>query len=362
MNCFYFLKKEKALLKRVFDIFLIGQMVIFSSCIEEIKQFSGNETPIIIDGVITDQKGPHTIKVLKQLRFNQPPNYDQFRGASVQIINDLEQVEQLTYAKYGKFESSADFRGEIGRSYFVRVILPDGTKYESTREMMLSVPKIDSLWYELNDTNIDFKINFLDESNERNYLRWRFRGTYEVFSPLAASVDPESQTYCHPKEYLQELQSTCWLTDFDEEFLLIEEDLYYQNRPRENALIYSLYVDRKFNYGYSALIEQQSLTNSAYNYWNAIRNQQGNTGSIFETANYRINGNISNVNDPGEFVLGFFGASSVSAKRIYVEVFENRFGEIDCSINPAACYPLRCLNCLSYGSTATIEKPNFWPN
>ena len=39
-----------------------------------------------------------------------------------------------------------------------------------------------------------------------------------------------------------------------------------------------------------------------------IENQIGNNGTIFETSNFQIRGNISNIADNDELVLGYFGA------------------------------------------------------
>lgn len=341
-------------------------LMVQSSCIEEIGQFKGGVTPIIIDGSITTEEGPHTIKILRQLGFNQAPDYNEFQGANVQVIDDLGRIEQYEFTELGKFQSSSEFKAEVGRTYYVRVEVSDGIVYQSAEETVLPVSEIDQLRYEINGTQIDFFIDFDDEPNTINYYRWRFEGTYEVYSPLAGSYagesPPRSLRTCYPIEYLQNIQSTCWLTDFDEEFLYVEDDYLYRDGRKENFNVYSLPVDRKLNYGYSALVKQLSLTEEAYVYWSALKNQQGNTGSIFETSNYQIVGNIHNISDPEELVLGYFGASDVSSARTFIEVFEQSFGDILCETNDAGCYPLRCVNCLSFGASARSEKPVYWPD
>ena len=69
---------------------------------------------------------------------------------------------------------------------------------------------------------------------------------------------------------------------------------------------------------YSLLVKQYSLSNEAYDYWFQLQKQSQESGGLYETQPARVSGNISNVNDNEEVVLGFFNASSVTEKRIFV--------------------------------------------
>jgi hypothetical protein len=69
---------------------------------------------------------------------------------------------------------------------------------------------------------------------------------------------------------------------------------------------------------YSLLVSQHSLSNGAYLYWDRMKAQTGDTGGLYETQPSRATGNISNVNNPEERVLGYFYVSQVREKRITV--------------------------------------------
>ena len=60
------------------------------------------------------------------------------------------------------------------------------------------------------------------------------------------------------------------------------------------------------------------MSNRAYDYWLQVQEQSQESGGLYETQPVQIHGNISNINDPEEVVLGFFDASSVTEKRIFV--------------------------------------------
>lgn len=70
---------------------------------------------------------------------------------------------------------------------------------------------------------------------------------------------------------------------------------------------------------YLVTIEQQSLTKSAYDFWELVDEQNNNVGSVFDTPPARIRGNLYNVTNPDDVVLGYFGASDFSKGHIILD-------------------------------------------
>jgi hypothetical protein len=82
-------------------------------------------------------------------------------------------------------------------------------------------------------------------------------------------------------------------------------------------------------FNYSLLVKQYSLTEAAYTYWNNLRKNNSEVTDIFGKQPAIVNGNIYNVNDSLELVLGYFGVSAVTIKRILVpSVTEFHFNEV----------------------------------
>jgi hypothetical protein len=112
----------------------------------------------------------------------------------------------------------------------------------------------------------------------------------------------------------------------------------------------------------------------------------GERGGLYERQPFTIVGNMHNITNPDQEVLGFFAASSVKSKRIFVRNVENlnlefqpvcspsvlRKGLIEISVEdyPAFLYGTEegyamvllsndCVDCLTLGGTNV--KPEFWP-
>lgn len=336
---------------------------VFPSCIQEIDLFTGSETPLIVTGSITNEPGPHSVRIFYLKGYNIRPDFNEVAGSDVRIVDDIGNEEPMTHVGNGFFETSDTFSGVIGRTYQIKILLPDEKRYESNPEKLLEVPEVRNVTHEVEAGNVLFKVNYKDTPDVENYYRWRFEGIYEVEAPYVGNSGlglPVRFSRCYSASVIINAAANCWVKHFDEGFLSIGSDELY-NGESWDFMVYQVPIDRKFNIGYSGAIKQYSLTKEAFEYWTAIQKQIGNTGTIFETSNYQIRGNIRSLTDPTEAVLGYFGASAVSTGRTFIEEYQGTFGEMPCEPNNVGCRPIKCISCLTYGLSSTKEKPEYWP-
>ena len=77
--------------------------------------------------------------------------------------------------------------------------------------------------------------------------------------------------------------------------------------------------NEKLAWGYSLLVEQHSLSKPAYIYHNEVKKNNYENGGLYEQQPALIKGNLMNLTNSDEEVLGYFFASSVNKKRIYIK-------------------------------------------
>ena len=82
-------------------------------------------------------------------------------------------------------------------------------------------------------------------------------------------------------------------------------------------------------------MEQHSLTDQAYVYWEKLAAQSTNAASLYETQPSSSQGNIYSVNWSTEKVLGCFYATQIVEERIFVDKKEVGFpvGAYTCSLD-----------------------------
>lgn len=335
---------------------------LLAQCITEFDpELNAVNTKLVVDGLITDQPGPYQVRITYSAPYN---NTEAFAGspaqASVYIKSDSGEEELLKYTSNGFFTTQATgIQGIVGRQYWLTIVLPNGTTYESIPELLQAAPEIDTVYTEYQELNAGFLrgkfkvfLDTYDPAESANYYRWSWTHyiteeicgyTYEFQSPFLIKIP---WGCCEP----------CWTKSKCVGCINIGSDKFINGRKLAGQHL----VDVPYNSldPYYLLIEQQSLTKSAYEYWWKIRSQVSNSGGAFDTPPIAIKGNLKNHNDPNEPVLGYFGASSIQYKSHYVD--RRSIGKIPFGQPKAVQVPQRfCKPCLeSFFNTS--KRPLGW--
>ena len=72
---------------------------------------------------------------------------------------------------------------------------------------------------------------------------------------------------------------------------------------------------------YSMLVNQYSLNEDEYTYWEKLQNISQQVGGLYDMIPSAISSNINCIEDPTDKVLGYFSVSAISSKRIFIKDF-----------------------------------------
>jgi hypothetical protein len=296
------------------------------ACIEPIQlKINSPAGKLVVDGIITNLREPYTVSISRSLAFDSdrlPPAYlIPEKNATVNIEDHEGNLFPLLEVSPGIYKTNPnEITGQIGSSYKLKITTSNGSNYESSSEIMPSVPAVDSIAYKyfiyeklvinsqgtpVTDKEYGFLLSVIvqDPGSERNYYRWKSNGIFEFFSITDVSG-----------------LHHCWAPIFKlEKSIVIEDDRYVNG----NSFMHDITIipyDRETKF--LARVEQISLTQKAFEFWNEISKQQTGTGSIFDPAPAGVKGNLFNVNERDEFVLGYFGASAVYKDSILIDRFK----------------------------------------
>ncbi len=103
------------------------------------------------------------------------------------------------------------------------------------------------------------------------------------------------------------------------------------------------------------------MSEDAYRYWSQVDQLVSNSGTIFDPPPAPIRSNVFNVNNPEEFVLGYFEAVSIdTVRRAFFAPDVEPPNPLDCLYAPwRRDYPPRCLDCISVPNS-TFERPDYF--
>ncbi|TAE92721.1 MAG: DUF4249 domain-containing protein, partial [Runella slithyformis] len=234
----------------------------------------------------------------------------------------------------------ATFRGRVGLAYRLRIRFTDGRTYESSLEKIAAAPPIQKVNADFNQEGIksiagnslvstmDVSVDFQDNAQETNYYQWRtflyerqrvcgscMNGFWslEINDCIA---DRDTPT---PPNIITDYSCDrpCWEVFFDTKLNLFSDALtnggFISKKPLRQVPFY------RENAGALLQIQQISISSAVYKHLNLIRQQSESTGNITDVAPAPSVGNIRNINNPEEAVLGYFAAVNITKATIWIE-------------------------------------------
>lgn len=314
--------------------FYLISLCCLTACIEPyFPDIGEGKDLLVINGRITDQEGYQYVEVSRTSDLSEPEK-NPVSGCTVQIVDDHEKIYDMWEVDKGRYACIMHKEDLIiGMKYKLIVLTPDDKHYQSDFEELLACPPIDSITYEeaqmemsdpIRHVNmIQFYI-YTDASGDyaKNYL-WEMTEAWEYHSNFAIYAFYDGAFYVFDSPIMDYF--TCYNSGRIEEIYTHSTQNVSNDKIQKFPLIYVTDQTNRLNIKYSLNVKQYSLSNSAYQYLNTVKQLSKETGGLYETQPSGIPGNICNQDDPDEKVIGMFYASSVIEKRVYARVLFNTY-------------------------------------
>jgi Domain of unknown function (DUF4249) len=304
-------------------IFLNACVSPFDAMLEDSVQ------KLVVDGQISTLAGAANTRV--SIRYstafsNESKDIPYPKGAKVYVTDNQGNKENFVAGNLGEYlPENAQFKGIPTRTYTLHIETLDGKKYESKPELMKTAPPIDTVYLVYKEKFTDKGANYqryfdvIVETNDPptagdlyrwNWVHYEQINTCRIFIyyPPGSPVSIRQRFPCCEK-YCFDIYNCLGCVNLGNDNLV--------NGRKISSVIMQLNYDAVTPF--YLLVQQQSISADAYKFWRAVGNQVQNSGGVFDTPPASIPGNVVNVNDPQEQVLGFFGATSVSQKAVYLD-------------------------------------------
>lgn len=353
----------------------------FNSCVEQIE-FELEKTErerLIVSGTLTDLNEPQVVflsETTSQARlplltdeengyFTLDDKPRPVRGARVTleyegIANPGKEFRETEPGRYELLENSVFGEGStVG--YFLQIQLGDRV-YRSKVQSFPEVIGSDELSFSFERTRLGDNPDAaqvviqsevtLPEQVGNYYLRWAVDEAYYwdlTFFPNPFNTPPPP----------------CIVFGFPdpERITLINGDLLNRPGGKSTQIVAKRLVDQSFLSRHFFNVRQLSVSKDSYEYWRRVRELVNNTGSVFDSPPAPIRGNLYNVNDPEEVVLGYFEVAKAKVSRIYTTFGDVPFFlEKSCEYVPSRRrdqYDPRCLSCNVFPNSQGFF-PDWW--
>jgi hypothetical protein len=273
---------------------------------------------LVVEGVINPGSDSTIIKLSKTVHLNAKVTLNPLLGATVTVESDNNTSWPLIDVNNTGSYSSPGLNLPASQKYRLRINTGDGHQYLSDMVAVKPTPPIDSIGYFTQNGVINLYVNTHDPANATRYYRWEYNETWQFHStyPSLYVLDTALNTIVlrTPEQNVY----SCFGNDVSSNILLtsttkLTKDVVYQS-PLTAFPINSEKIETK----YSILVKQYALTSEAYQFYQNIQKNTEQLGSIFDAQPSQLVGNIHNVANAAEPVIGYITVTNVQSKRVFL--------------------------------------------
>ena len=355
---------------------------------------------LVVEGFINSGQGGTTIKLSRTVKLdsNIKVIYENF--AKVTIEGDNNSSFALNSSGLGVY-TTGQLSLDNKAKYRIKIITADGKTYASDFSQTVKTPPMDSLSIVRENNGATLYMNTHDPENSTWYYRWEYEETWEyraLYTPtLKYILNPQNHNpigvqYINADHDADTTKFRCWRNMVSSKIITATSTKLSEDRIHAPLLFVDETSDR-FSVLYSIYIRQFGLSRSGYDFWQKMKRNTEQLGSIFDAQPSEITGNIHCLTNPSEPVVGYIDVAYGQEKRYFISksqvsdwkyqlmCFSKEIDNIPDSIaNYSYLYPVeatdfgpnpniitkfyasspQCVDCTTAGGTN--KKPAFWPN
>lgn len=291
-------------------------LLLFTGCIDPYfpPDLKSSEAFLVVDGFI-DVTAKSVIKLTRTQSLTTTDAIILETGASVWIEDEAGEKINLVEESEGSYAlPSQSFSSS---KYSLHIVTKDAKEYASDFVPIVKSPPIDSVSWELiPNKGVQIYVNTHNTESAEGFYRWTFDETWSYTSAYLSTYvfNPSTKTVSLRGNNIY----NCWTTDKSNDIIIESTKRLSKNIVSEYPLKFIENTSEELRYKYSILVNQYSITEDAFKYWQQQKKNTEDLGTLFGPLPTQITGNFRCLTDPAEPILGYFHIGSLSSKRIFI--------------------------------------------
>lgn len=304
-------------MKRFFILTTIASFWIYS-CRKPYSPsvISSEQSFLVVEGNLNVAADSTTIRLTRTFKLDDTARLVAENNAQLLIEGADNSIKTLIGVGNGYY-TSPNLNLITGNDYRLRIITSEGKEYLSDYIKAKVTPDIDSVGWDRDNEGVHVYVNTGDPSGNSKYYRWEYEETWEIASyyySLLVYENGNIRTRVIPAEDV----SRCWKSNRSSQLILASTTNLTQDVIYKKPMTLISAASERLQVRYSILVRQYSLEKDAYSFYELMKKNTEELGSIFGSQPSEIRGNIRNTNDPSEIVIGYITVSEEKKKRIFI--------------------------------------------
>lgn len=279
----------------------------------EIKDINPNY--LVIDGFINTGGDSTIFKLSRTFKLESKAVSAPERGAIVQV--EVEGGGNYTLPelslKPGVYAIPTLSQDQT-KKYRLRVRTKDNKEYLSDFVESKVSPPVE-LTHDFRHGNLNIYANTEDASGKSRYYNYTYTETWQYRAPQQSFlkiVGKELKYRIYPQDDIY----NCYYHVPSAKVTLATTANLAEDRISDNLIVDILPISQKVQIEYSVLVKQMVLTRAGFEFFETLKKNTEQVGSIFDAQPSQLYGNIRCTTNPADVVIGFVSAGTITEKRI----------------------------------------------
>lgn len=272
---------------------------------------------LVVDGFLDSGSKMATVKLSKAVALDAKNTSNAVRNATVRVEGDDGSNFTLPETAVGVYSLQTN-QIQTGKVYRLRVVA-NSKEYISDDIQLRAAPVLDSVTWRGDERGVTVYVDSHDVAGSTRYYQWIYTETWEYNAPLFSNLKWIKQTGDVVPRTDAEFVTTCYDSEVSTKVLVGTTTTNTLDIVNDFPLAFIPAGSAKISRLYSIEVEQRALDEQAYTYWLNLQKTTENLGGLFDPLPSEVTGNMHNVKDASEKVLGYFTGGEVQRQRMFIK-------------------------------------------
>jgi len=297
-------------------------ILLLAQCKQEyIPQVEENNTrQLVVEGYINSGSGATTIQLSRSSDLEDTVLTPEFNA---QVIVEGDDGSSVPLFENGNGEYII---GQLildnAVKYRVHITTTDGKEYVSDYSPVKHTPVIDSITWRKENDGVQIYVNTHDDQNAIKYYRWVYSETWEFHSAYHSGLDYVRDPVTNaPVDLIDrsdpEAIFKCWRTQQSTHIMLGSSEKLSEDKIFA-PVRYIEPLGEELSVRYYIELTQYALSHDAYSFFQRVKKNTEQIGTLFDPQPSQLSTNIHCVNDTKEEVVGYVEVTDQQQAHIFI--------------------------------------------
>jgi len=273
---------------------------------------------LVVEGVINNGSDSTIVRLSKTVNISGNVSTSGVSNCAVSVEAEGGAVYTLNPQGNG-FYALPSLSLDAAKKYRLHIMTGDSKEYASDYVEVKKTQPIDSIGFLVKNNALQLYVNTHDGSNNTRYYRWSYDETWRFHAKYQSSFIVDQQAKAVVSRPASEASYYCFASAKSTTIVIgssakLTQDVIFQQPVTTIAA-----ESEKIEMRYSIFLKQYALTKEAYQFWENLKKNTEQLGSIFDAQPSQLTGNIHNLKDAAEPVIGYVSVTNIQTKRIFID-------------------------------------------